>query len=178
LSGDLDRALREALKNQYHAGLAAVHQAVELCPDELWDDGDYTNRFWQVAYHALFFTHLYLQPRLEDWVAWSGHQSDVQHEDGIGGPPYPDSDKPLIPDPYTKEQVLVYCDFCRSLIDDGVDALDLTSPESGFYWYPVSKVEHQLVNIRHLQHHAAQLADRLRNEADVGVRWVGTRPKH
>ncbi len=169
-------ALREALKNQYHAGLATLQQAVELCPDGLWEDDAYTNRCWQIAYHALYFTHLYLHPHLDDFVPWSGHRARVQHEDGIAGPPDPSSDLPLIPDPYSKAQVLEYCDFCRSLVDDRVDALDLTSPESGFYWYPVSKVEHQLVNVRHLQHHAAQLADRLRNEADLGVGWVGTRP--
>ena len=33
--------------------------------------------------------------------------------------------------------------------------------------------EHQLVNLRHIQHHAAQLADRLRTARDHGVRWVG-----
>ena len=56
---------------------------------------------------------------------------------------------------------------------DAVEALDLDSDESGFPRYPIPKLEHQLVNIRHLQHHAAQLADRLRNQAGVGVEWVG-----
>jgi hypothetical protein len=53
-----------------------------------------------------------------------------------------------------------------------VDALDLDSPESGFSWYQVPELEHQLVNLRHMQHHTAQLADRLRSAAGVGVRWV------
>lgn len=176
MSVDTTEALKTALKNQYHAALATLHQAVELCPDDLWNDGDYTNRCWQIAYHGLYFTHLYLQPRLEDFTPWSGHQAGVQHEDGIAGSVDPDSDLPLIPDPYTKDQVLAYCSFCTEMVDEGVDALDLASPDSGFHWYPVPKLEHQLVNLRHLQHHAAQLADRLRNEADLGVRWVGSRP--
>jgi len=45
--------------------------------------------------------------------------------------------------------------------------LDLDSAESGFSWYQMSKLEHQLVNIRHIQHHGAQLADRLRSAADI-----------
>jgi hypothetical protein len=59
------------------------------------------------------------------------------------------------------------------MVDDAIDALDLHSPESGFSWYRVSKLEHQIVNIRHIQHGAAQLADRLRSAAGVGIDWVG-----
>jgi hypothetical protein len=41
----------------------------------------------------------------------------------------------------------------------------------------MSKLEHQFVNLRHPQHHTGQLADRLRQHADLGVRWVGGRPR-
>ena len=165
-------ATKAALKSQYHAGLAMLRQAIDQCPDALWEDETSTNAFWQVAYHALFFTHLYMQPRLEDFQPWPGHQSNVQHEDGIPGPDDPASDLPLIPDPYPRGAVLAYCDFCDDLVDEAVDALDLDSAESGFHWYAMPKLEHQLVNLRHMQHHTAQLADRLRSAAGVGVRWV------
>ena len=62
------------------------------------------------------------------------------------------------------------------MVNGAVDVMDLTSPECGFSWYRVSKLEHQLVNLRHLQHHTAQLADRLRTATDMHVRWVGSRP--
>jgi predicted kinase len=39
-----------------------LKQAIEKCPDALWNDPADKNRFWHVAYHALFYTHLYLQP--------------------------------------------------------------------------------------------------------------------
>jgi hypothetical protein len=61
------------------------------------------------------------------------------------------------------------------LVDEAVDGLDLASPQSGFPWYKVSKLEHQLVNIRHIQHHTAQLVDRLRAADDIGIKWVGQR---
>ena len=57
-----------------------------------------------------------------------------------------------------------------------VDALDLHAPECGFWWYKVSKLEHQLINLRHTQHHGAQLADRLRAAAGGHVKWVGASP--
>ena len=62
------------------------------------------------------------------------------------------------------------------MIDAGVDALDILAPESGFSWYRISKLEHQIINIRHIQHGAAQIADRVRAAADAGVDWVGARP--
>jgi len=169
-------ALRVALKSQYHAALAMLRDAVERFPQDRWTDDGSVNAPWQLAYHALFFTHLYLQPTHGDFQPWQGHQTGVQHEDGIAGPDDPDSDLPLIPNPYTREQVLEYLAFCDQMVDGCVDALDLLSPQSGFHWYPIPKLEHQLVNLRHVAHHAAQLADRLRNQAGIGTPWVAARP--
>lgn len=172
---DATAALRAALKSQYHAVLAMLRETVERFPEGRWTSDGNANAPWQLAYHALYFTHLYLQPQLSDFRPWEGHQSQVQHEDGIAGRVDPDSDLPPIPEPYTREQVLGYLSFCDGIVDGCVDALDLLSPTSGFHWYPIPKLEHQLVNLRHVAHHAAQLADRLRNEAGLGTRWVGSR---
>jgi hypothetical protein len=169
----LDRPLRAALRSQYHAALAMLRETIERCPDDLWLDNGPRNAFWQVAYHTLYFTHLYLQPRLEAFRPWQGHQVGVQHEDGIAGPADPESTLPLIPRPYTKAEALAYWSVLEGMVDGAVEGLDLASGESGFSWYPVSKLEHQLVNLRHVQHHIAQLADRLRAAEDVGIRWVG-----
>lgn len=165
------------LKRQYHAGLAMLREAVERCTDELWLSDAYRNRCWQLAYHTLFFTHAYLQPNEASFRPWKEHQGDVQHEDGIaGGPPNPDSTLPVIPNPYTREQVLAYCDFCDAMVNDAIDAMDVWSQESGFHWYQYPKLEHQLINLRHLQHGAAQLADRVRAKLNLGIRWVGSKP--
>jgi hypothetical protein len=72
--------------------------------------------------------------------------------------------------------VLEYWAFCDGQIDAAVDAMDVGSPESGFPSYPIPKLEHQIVNLRHIQHHAAQLADRVRTAVDEGVDWVSARP--
>ncbi|HEU4797982.1 MAG TPA: hypothetical protein VFT63_03585, partial [bacterium] len=62
-----------------------------------------------------------------------------------------------------------------SMVDDAVDALDLNNPQSGFSWYKVPKMEHQIINIRHIQYHQAQLADRLRVATGAGVGWADAR---
>jgi hypothetical protein len=168
--------LRRVLKSQYHACLAMLREPVERCPDDLWEDPTARNAFWQVAYHTLYIAHLYLMPEEAAFRPWEKQQSEVQHPDGIAGPADPDSPLPLIPEPYTRAQVLAYWDVVDGMVDGAVDAIDLAQPTSGFHWYRMSKLEHQFVNLRHIQHHAAQLADRIRAALDIGTRWVGARP--
>lgn len=166
--------LRATLKSQYHAALAMLRSAIEACPDELWSRDGSTNAFWQIAYHALFFTHLYLQPEEAAFEPWP-RQKPAQHPDGIAGDADPDSPLPLIPEPYTRAEVLDYLAHVAEAVDPALDAMDLQRTDSGFHWYRVSKLEHQIINIRHVQHHAAQLADRLRNDVGAGTRWVAAR---
>lgn len=163
------------LKSQYHAALAMLHDAIEKCPDAVWTSKAPTNAFWQVAYHTLYFAHMYLQSDRAAFRPWA-HQREAQHANGIPGKPDPASPLPLIPEPYTRAQVLEYWSFCDQMVDGCVDALDLERADSGFSWYKISKLEHQLVSLRHIQHHAAQLADRLRAAENIGIRWVGARP--
>jgi hypothetical protein len=178
VSGDIPiDVIRAVLKSQYHASLAMLREAIDRCPDHLWTNDEYLNSFWQVAYHTLYFTHLYLQPNEAAFRPWEGHQAEVQNPDGIAGPADSKSLLPLIPEPYSRADTLAYWQICEELVDDAVDTLDLTSPDSGFHWYRMSKLEHQLANIRHIQHHAAQLADRLRSSEGIGIRWVDGRSR-
>src|SRR6185295_8815556 len=105
--------IRSILKSQNRAALAMLRKAIEGCPEELWLRQDQANAFWQLAYHTLFFAHLYLQPASGSFRPWKHHQSNVQHEDGIAGRVDPNSRLPLIPDPYTRLQVLEYLQFCE-----------------------------------------------------------------
>ena len=97
-------ALATILKSQYHRALTMLHESIEKCPEDLWYSAVPKNAFWQVAYHALFFTHVYLQPNEEAFRPWSGHQSAVQYPDGIPGPADPNSGLPLNPRPYSKAE--------------------------------------------------------------------------
>ena len=166
--------LKRTLERQYRAALGMLRSGVELCPDALWYDATPTNAYWQLAYHTLFFTHFYLQPTEDAFQPWHGHQRDVQWGDGIPGPADPTSPLPLMPRVYSRDAVLEYWAFCDGSLSGWLDAIDLDSPTSGFSWYPVSKLEHQLVNLRHIQHHAAQLADRLRAAGASPVDWIGS----
>jgi hypothetical protein len=55
-----------------------------------------------------------------------------------------------------------YWCYCDDMVESAVAGLDLSAPECGFPWYRLGKLVHQINNIRHVQHHAALLAGRLR----------------
>lgn len=159
------------LKSQYRAGLAMLRDAVERCPDELWIDTSTKTAYWHIAYHALFYTHLYLHQDEKDFQPWVKHKKDHQF---LGPLPWPPHDIPKIDAPYTKAEILDYALVCESAVE-AMHRLDLTAPQCGFWWYKVSTLEHQFINLRHLQHHVAQLIDRLGHATGQSVKWVGAK---
>lgn len=90
--------LRRALKSQLHAALAMLKDAIERCPEALWDDTTPTNAFWQVAHHTLFMTHMNLIDNEADFRTWQ-RQRPAQYPDGLPGPDDPGSALPLITTP-------------------------------------------------------------------------------
>ena len=165
--------MRSALKSQYHAALATLKSSIEGCPDDLWASPDRPTQFWQIAYHTVFFTHLYLQPDEEAFRPCEFHRQEYQF---LGEVPWPPHRPPQVEEPYTRSQVLEYWQACEAMIDPGVDRLDLDAADCGFPWYKMPKLEHQMMNIRHAQHHAAELADRVRHAGGTCVDWIGNKP--
>jgi hypothetical protein len=162
--------IKAALKSQYHAALAMLRDAVEKCPEEIWlgeVDGD---PFWQVAYHALFYGHLYLMPDEEAFEAWEHHREEHQFLEAV---PWPPHDPPKLGKPYTREEILDYWKTVDDLVDPTLSVVDLSSEECGFWWYDLPKLEHELLSIRHVQHHASRLGGYVRLKTGNRVDWVG-----
>ena len=163
--------IQSALKSQYHAALKTLRLAIEKCPDELWNDpADGLASFWRVAYHTVFYTHLYLQQDQGSFTPWVGHREEANFLDVLS---WENSRPPKPCKPFTRDELLEYWRVCDQMIDAGVDALDLSAPQCGFPWYNMPKLDHQILNIRHTQHHAAALSTRLRRSAGIGIDWVG-----
>jgi hypothetical protein len=162
--------IRPALKSQYHAALKTLRAAIEKCPDNLWNDpADQLATFWRVVYHTLFFTHLYLQQDHNDFTPWSGAREEAQCLDGV---PWDNHRPPKPCEPYTHDEMLEYWQACDAMVDSRVDALDLSAAKCGFHWYQMGTLEHQFVNLRHIQHHAAILSHRLHRSAGIRIDWV------
>jgi len=116
----------------------------------------------------VFYTHFYLSTDEASFRPWVKHKPDWNF---LGRRPWAPEEPLKIDSPYTKAEVSEYHELCRAEVEAKVPELDLTAP-SGFHWLPFNKFELQFYNIRHLQHHTGQLADRLRTVASVEVAWV------
>ena len=42
-----------------------LQKGINTCSDDLWVSDQYSNRTWQMVYHTLFFTDLYLYQHLD-----------------------------------------------------------------------------------------------------------------
>jgi hypothetical protein len=159
--------LKAALEEQYGATLLMLRQAVERCPEEVWLSGGHPRSVWRIAYHAVYYTHLYLGQNEASFQPWAKHRdcSDL----------WEDADAPVEP-PFSQGEILEYVDELRANLHRLVDALDLSSTETGFSWYPnMTKLSHQLLNLRHLQGHVGQLSEILLAHG-VETDWI-SRPK-
>jgi hypothetical protein len=152
------------LLSQYRASLAMMKHVIEVCPDELWLAADDRNRFWQIAYHALFYTHLYASQSETEFTPWKKHRPECRL---LGSRP----EGSATWEPYSKAELLEYLQICSVEVEDKLSKPGLEQA-SGFDWLPFNRLELHLYNIRHLQHHTGQLADRLRAACGIGAPWV------
>jgi hypothetical protein len=164
--------IRRALKEQYHAALAMLADCVERCPDEVWTSGTYPRTFWRITLHAAFFTHLYLgqdEAAFQPWLTGPERYNALWELRGDVEPfELPDAIEPL-----RRKDTLDYIAFLDSLVDPTLDRLDLDAAETGFSWYKdMSKLSHELMNLRHIQGHIGQLSEILMGHG-IDTDWIG-----
>ena len=160
--------VHQVLGRQYRASMGMLREAIGKCPEPLWVAPEFPNKFWHIAYHVLFCTHVYLHNSYDEFIPWKKHRENYQW---LGRVPWPPYEQPKIETPYSKDEILEYLGICRQEIALKVPSLDLNAP-SGFHWLPFSKLELQLYNIRHIHHHTGQLVDRLRTVCRIGIAWI------
>lgn len=162
--------MKTLLESQYRSALAMFRAAVEQFPDELWNDPVHVNPTWRMAYHTLFYLHLYLTRTEPEFRPWEG---------AIPGAHFMDSELPPRADGSaacnTKEEIVAYHDMLTAWLPAALAADDL-GERSGFDWISMGRPELHVYNIRHAQHHIGQLAERLRAHGLGAVRWVGRVP--
>jgi hypothetical protein len=55
-----------------------------------------------------------------------------------------------------------------------LDAIDLEAETSGFHWYNIAKLDHILLNLRHLGIHVGQLQELLYADG-IDLDWISRR---
>jgi len=154
---------RSAIRQQFHAAIDMLANAIKACPESVWS-GHGRGAFWYLSFHVLFFLDLYLS----------------EEDESRFRPPPPFGLTELEPDvvqperAYGKDELLVYLEHCRKRLDAVLAGMTeaWTANPCPFPYRDMSNGELLLYNMRHVQHHAAQLNMLLRQNTDSAPRWV------
>ena len=165
--------LRQILLNQYEGALCMLHETLLACPAEAWNEKIAFRTLGQTAYHTLFFTDFYLSPTEKDFTPRPLHIAGGDElADGLTtGLPQPDA--------------IAYLLICRQKALDqlAIETEGSLRAPAAFTYRTFSRGELHIYNIRHIQHHTAQLQSHLRrtyphmqDEAILLWRGSGWRP--
>jgi hypothetical protein len=157
---NMDKLISEAIWNQFGASMDMLENAIMKCPDEHWDT---EIKFWYNAYHCIFWTDYYLS--IEPSTFSPPPPFDFSEFDPSGK--LPDS-------VYSKSELLLYLQHCREKLYALTQNLttDLLSKRWINDYKNYSILEITMYNLRHIQHHAAQLNLLLRQKIDDAPSWV------
>lgn len=155
--------------NQYQAALQTLGNCIDECPEVLWYGKIANHSFNVSAFHAIFFADVYLGNSLEEIKSQDFHNNNA---DDFAGYEELSHDPPV--NIYRKAFVKDYLEFCQSKADFVVanESEESLKRQSGIPWQKLTRAELHIYNIRHIQHHAAQLVLRLRLDSDVDIDWV------
>ncbi len=180
----MEITLRTALSRQFGAAIDMLENALVACPTSLWRARLWSapadlpfppwippefSEFWYLAYHTLFWLDLYLSSAREEDFA----------------PPAPfiwtECDPAVSPErPYTKEELHAYLAVLQRTCHTTFSALTDERAHQAVSYYAwtrgeaVSFLEVQMLNMRHVQEHAAQLSLFLGQHGipDAALDWV------
>ena len=159
--------------HQLGAAMDMLGNALQACPDELWQERLYTERtepprygeFWYVGYHALFWLDFYLAESAEGFAPPPPFTLS-EFEDG------------MLPERvYTKDELLTYLDYgrskCKAWLETLTDEMLMEPNRVRPDWTDMTVAGLLLYNMRHVQEHAAQLSLFLGQKAGSAPGWVG-----
>jgi hypothetical protein len=159
----MDATWHELLRQHTGAAIKMLENAIVACPEWLWDADDQQPPFWYLAFHTLFFLDFY-------------YTSDP----ASFAPPAPFTLSELDPEgvlperTYSKDELLAYLAHGRRKTLVFVDSLtaERAAERREYPWLQTTLGELVLIQLRHLQHHSAQLNLILRQRTDSAPGWV------
>ncbi len=164
--------LKHSLWNQFGASIDMLEEAIKLCPEEVYAKN---KRYYYIAFHSLIFLDYYLTTPPSEFTP----QLTFTIKEPADVPPEAVDD--LIPDKlYTKYELLIYLRSCREKCFQLISNLNSETIKERFIEefdedpmdFPVLEI--LFYNMRHLQHHVAQLNMILRDEIDRAPKWIFT----
>ena len=161
--------LKELLLSQHHAGLKTLAKCIELCPESAWQEKVANLPISTAVFHTLFWTDMYLELNTDNFQEQEYH---LQNAAMFGD--YEELKFELQQQTYQLSDIESYLQFCRTKAERVIlaETDDSLAAKSGFYWLDCSRAEVHVYSTRHIEHHAAQIALRLRINHSVEVPWV------
>lgn len=164
-----NKSISAIIASQYRAGLGMLRQVIERVPEEQWNTEGYNSPNWQIAYHVAWATKFYLGPDPESYEPFP---NAIEGAESLGGAQ--DWENPevgiTLEGHHTQAELLSFLDDIHNTLLPSIEALPLEQ-DSGFEWYPYSRLELHINSIRHIQHHTAQLIERLKLKGISGFSW-------
>ncbi len=159
----IDEPWKQMVWQQFGAAIDMLQNGIKACPDGLWGDRSHRPEVWYVTYHALFYLDCYLA------------ESEASFK-----PPFPFNldeldERGLMPERvYSKDELLKYLEHGRAKMRSRIVSMTETEAnrKCGFSWLDLSVAELLLYNMRHVQHHAAQVNLILSQHGLAAPRWV------
>jgi hypothetical protein len=163
--------LKTLTTRQFEAALCTLSSCIDRCPEANWNARVANLAFCQVAFHTLFYTDYYLGPNEKSFREQPFHRDNPRffrdYEE------FEDRAQVLL---YDRPAINSYLTHCRNKAAQAIaaeTAESLVAP-CGFARRNFSRAELYVYNIRHIQHHAAQLGLRLRLDTNVDIPWIGS----
>jgi len=157
------------------AAIEMLSTAIKNANDAVWDNPSDERRFWNIAYHTIFFCDIYLSDfdpdidnveeqyrvpaYLKDWE--NAYNFDEIHE-------------PAIPKEVLQKFLEETRSKLRSRFADGI--VEKQIGESATSWLKMSKGTVLLYNMRHVMQHVGHLNDILRKHDLPASRWLALVP--
>lgn len=161
---------KQLATSQFLAALRTLQQSIDRCDESTWEAEHIDGTVSQVVFHTLFYADLYLNKGTEGFDEQQFHK---EHEDFFQD--YEErEDRPPV-NFYNQQVSRQYLDFCMEKARDtiGSESEEELAGESGFFWRKCSRAELHVYNLRHIQHHAAQLGLRFQLAGGEPLDWVG-----
>ena len=160
--------IKQLITRQMAASLDTLKYCVDACPENAWQDYHNDAPFSQVVFHTLFFTDFYLGRDSEPFREQAFH---AQHKEDFGD--YEELEDRIPANMYGKPFCLEYLAHCYAKLRARVanETVESMTGGSGIDFRTMSRAELYVYNIRHIQHHAAQLGLRLQFISGKQMPW-------
>lgn len=165
----MDKNLRQVLWNQLGASIDMLINVISNCPENYFSTN---RRFYYIAFHSTIFLDYYLTLPPKDFLpllSFTDKEPEARPQEAIDN---------LIPDrDYSKQEIVEYLNQSRnkckqlieSLTDEKLNERFKEGDDPNDMDYPILEI--LLYNLRHTQHHTAQLNMFLRQDLNKHMEW-------